>query len=144
MVLMHTSNQVAKDHELLNTARDYFQFVTNFFEVINVSATHIYHSALELSPLSSTIWKFYYHQRPCPSPRVVIGIPESWDPSMAVSTKDSYYLSSTWSPCGQFFAAVIKEAVEIRDGLWRAESCMVIGWKDNWDPFTRDPYCAYI
>lgn len=108
---------MAKDHQLLNTARDYLQFVTNFFEVINVSATHIYHSALELSPLSSIIRKFYYHQRPCPSPRVVIGIPESWDPSIAVSTKDSYYLSSTWSPCGQLFAAVIKEAVEIRDGL---------------------------
>ena len=108
---------MANDHQLLNTARDYFQFVTNFFEVINVSATHIYHSALELSPLSSIIRKFYYYQRPHPSPRVVIGIPDSWDPSTAVSTKHSYYLSSTWSPCSQFVAVVAREAVEIWDAL---------------------------
>jgi len=55
MTLMHTMNQVANDPQLLNTARDYFQFATNFFEVINVSAPHIYHSALELSPLSSVV-----------------------------------------------------------------------------------------
>ena len=48
---------------------------------------------------------------------MVIGIPESWDPSTAVSTKHSSYLSSTWSPCSQFIAAVTEEAVEIRDGL---------------------------
>ena len=91
--------------------------MTNFLEVIDVSATHIYHSALELSPLSSNIRKFYYHQRPHPSPRVVIGVPDSWDPSAAVSSKHSYYLSSAWSPCGQFVAAAAEAAVEIRDAL---------------------------
>ena len=108
---------MAQDYQLLNTARDCFQFATNFFEVIDASATHIYHSALELSPLSSIVRKFYYHQQPCPSPTVVVGIPDSWDPSTAVSTKHSSYLSSTWSPCSQFIAAVTEEAVEIRDGL---------------------------
>jgi len=49
---------------------------------------------------------------------VVIGAPDSWDPStVSVSTKHSYYLSSTWSPCGHFVATVSKEAVEIRDAL---------------------------
>jgi len=108
---------VVNDHQLLNTVRDYFQFVTNFFEVINVSATHIYHSALELSPLSSVIRRFYYYQRPHPSPRVVVGIPDLWDPSTAVSTKHSYHLSSTWSPCGQFVAVVGEGAVEIWDAI---------------------------
>jgi len=108
---------VAKDYQLLYTARDYFQFVTNFFEVINVSATHLYHSALELSPLSSIVRKLYYHQRPHPSPRVVIGIADSWEPTSAISTKHPYYLSSTWSPCGQFIAVVAEEAVEIWDAL---------------------------
>ena len=118
MTLMHTTNQVAEDRQLLDIARDYFQFATNFFEVINVSATHIYHSALELSPLSSIVRKFYYSHRPHPSPRVVIGTPDSWDPSTAsVSTKHSYYLSSTWSPCSQSVATVTKEAVEVRDAL---------------------------
>ena len=115
---MYTPNQVAKNHQLLDAARDYFQFATNFFEVINVSATHIYHSALELSPLSSVVREFYYSRRPHPSPRVVIGAPHSWDPStVSVSTKHSYYLSSTWSPCGHFVATVSKEAVETRDAL---------------------------
>src|SRR5882757_2163493 len=108
-------NQVAQDHQLLETARDYYQFVTNFFEVINVSATHIYHSALELSPLSSTVRKLYYSQQPHPSPRVVIGVPDSWDSSTVASPKHSRYLSSTWSPCGQLVATVTEEGVEIWD-----------------------------
>ena len=108
---------MVRDHQLLNTARDYFQFATNFFEVIDASATHIYHSALELSPLSSTIRKLYYHQRPHPSPRVVIGVPDMWNPSTSVSTKHSHYLSSAWSPCGQSVVVVAEEAVEIRDAL---------------------------
>ena len=113
---MHTLNQVAGDYQLIDTARDYFHFTTTFFELIDISATHIYHSALELSPMSSIVRKFYYHQRPHPSPRILIGTPDSWDPT-AVSTRHSYYLSSTWSPCGQFVAAVAREAVEIRDAL---------------------------
>ena len=49
---------------------------------------------------------------------MVIGAPDSWDPStVSVSTEHSYYLSSTWSPCGHFVATVSKEAVEIRDAL---------------------------
>jgi WD40 repeat protein len=89
--------------------------VTNFFEIIDVSATHVYHSALELSPLSSIVRKLYYSQRP-PLPRVITGIPDSWDPCIvSVSTDDSGYLSSTWSPCNQFVAAVAREVLEIRD-----------------------------
>jgi hypothetical protein len=112
---MLISNQVAEDNQLLNIVRDYLQFVTNFFEVIDASATHIYHSALELSPLSSIVRKLYYSQRPL-LPRVVIGIPDSWDPSItSISTKNSKYLSSIWSPCSQFIAAVTRDALEIRD-----------------------------
>ena len=117
MILTCALNQVARDHQILKTARDCFQFATNFFEVISVSATHIYHSALELSPLSSIVRKLYYHQRPHPSPKVVIGIKDSWGAATAVSTKHPYYLSSTWSPCGQFVAVVANEAVEIWDAL---------------------------
>ena len=108
---------MAKDRQLLSTARDYFHFVTTFLELIDVSATHIYHSALELSPRSSAVRKFYYRQRLHPSPKVVIGIPDSWNPSTTISTKHSHYLSSTWSPCGRFIAAVAEEAMEIRDAL---------------------------
>ena len=117
MILM-CLNQVTEDHQLLSIAQDYFQFVAGFLEVIDVSATHIYHSALELSPQSSIIRKFYYSQCLYPSPKVVLGVPDAWDPSAAsISTKHSYLLSSTWSPCGHFVAVVSVEAVEIRDAL---------------------------
>ena len=117
IILTNSENQVTDDHHLLHTARDYFQFATNFLELINVSAAHIYHSALELSPLSSLVRKFYYHKRPHPSPRIVIGTPESWKSTTAVSTKHSYYLSFAWSPCGQFVAIVTERAVEIWNAL---------------------------
>ena len=108
---------MAKDSQLLYTASDYFHFVSTFFELINLSATHVYHSALELSPLSSIVRRLYYHKRPRPSPRAVIGIPDLWDPSTAASTNHSYYLSSTWSPCGQFVAVVAEGIAEIWDAL---------------------------
>ena len=117
ITLTCVQNQVVGDHQLLQTARDYFHFATTFLEIINTSATHIYHSALELSPLSSVVRKFYYHQRPCISPRVVIGTSDSRKASAAVSTSHSHYLSSTWSPCGQFVAVVAREAVEVWNTL---------------------------
>ena len=92
--------------------------MTKFFEPINVSATHIYHSALELSPLSSIVRKLHYHRRPNPFPRVVVGTPDSWDPSVAIpNSRHSSIFSVTWSPCGQFVAMRTEEAVEIRDAL---------------------------
>ena len=48
---------------------------------------------------------------------MVIGVPDLWDPSTAVSAKNFCYLSFTWSPCGQFVAVVAEGAVEIWDAL---------------------------
>ena len=118
MTLTHTPNQVAKDHQLLDTTRDYLRFVTSFFEVIDVSATHIYHSALELSPLSSVVRKVYYSQRPLPLPRVVIGARDTWDDvtaSVSITGHSSNFL--IWSPCGHFIAVAIDGTVEIRGAL---------------------------
>jgi hypothetical protein len=83
-------NQVAGGKELFDIADDYLEFVTKFFEVIKVSAAHIYHSALELCPTSSIIRKLYYHRRTTRMPKVAIGTPDSWDPTIAVSGKDQY------------------------------------------------------
>ncbi|KAF9649447.1 hypothetical protein BDM02DRAFT_3268766 [Thelephora ganbajun] len=47
--------EVSRNEELLDTVGDYSHFVRMFFEPISVSATHIYHSALELSPLLSIV-----------------------------------------------------------------------------------------
>jgi len=105
---------MTEDHELLNTAGDYFQFVTKFFEVIKVSASHIYHSALELSPQSSIVREQYYSKLFQDHwPRVICGIPSSWKPGGINGNYGSY----TWSPCGQFFAAQTPTSVEIWDTL---------------------------
>jgi len=110
-------DQVVKHEQLLDTAKDYFQFVTRFFEVIKVSAIHIYHSALELSPTSSIIRKLYYHRRVTRLPKVVTGTSESWAQSITISGKDDYNELCIWSPCGQFVAASMRQAVEIRNQL---------------------------
>jgi len=109
--------QVAKDEELLETVKDYFKFVTKFFEVINVSARHIYHSALELCPTSSIIRKLYYHRRVTQFPKVVVGTPDSWDSNIAIFGERRYGGPCTWSPCGQFVAAQTRGGVEIRNQL---------------------------
>jgi hypothetical protein len=117
-------NQVARNEELLSTARDCFHFMVEFFEPINASATHIYHSALELSPLSSIVRRLYYHQQQIPLQRVLGGTWDSWDQGTAISGTcgDYGYCSYTWSPCGQYVATYaegvdVQEIVEIRDGV---------------------------
>ena len=107
-------DQVARNEELLDVARDYFNFVTGFFEPISVSAVHIYHSALELSPLSSIVRRFYYNRRHTHFPRVVTGIADSWNQSIHLSSMNNYH-HYAWSPCGRFVAASVDERVEIRD-----------------------------
>ena len=99
---------------LLDTASDCFHFVTEFFEVISTSATHIYNSALPLTPKSSVVRKLYgrfIH----PSPRVVVGLPASWDPRIASVILPTQYPDVTWSPCGRSVAVSTSAGVEIRD-----------------------------
>ena len=111
-------DQVAKDSQLLDTAQDFFHFVTKFFKPINASATHIYHSALELCPTSSIIRKLYYDKCHGPTrlPRVMIGNPDSWDQTISCSGREDYNFC-TWSPCGRFIAAQTEKIVEIRNQL---------------------------
>ena len=89
--------------------------MTRFFEPINVSAPHIYHSALQLSPLSSIIRRLYDHERLTPFPRVEIGIPDSQDLSVSISSICQEAV--TWSPCGQFIAAREGGIVKIWNAL---------------------------
>ena len=110
-------SQVAKNKQLLDITEDCFQFTINFFEVINVSTPHIYHSALELCPTSSIIRKLYYHRRVTRLPRVVTGTPQSWAQTIAISGKEEYDGTPIWSPCGRFVAAQTRSAVEIRNQL---------------------------
>ena len=95
----------------------YFYFVTRFFEPINVSATHIYHSALELSPMESIVRKLYYCPHSTPFPKVALGMLSSWDQSIATLRTDYPFESIAWSPCGQVVVAQTRETVEIWDPL---------------------------
>lgn len=114
-----TCNQVSKDNKLLDIARDFFNFATKFFEPINASATHVYHSALELCPTSSIVRKLYYYRddRIIRSPKIAIGAPDSWNQVASISNKDVSYRFCTWSPCGQFIATRTRKVVEIRNHL---------------------------
>ena len=117
LILIYNENQVAKDKQLLDTTKNCFNFVTKFFEVIGVSVTHIYHSALELSPLPSIVQKLYHYNHPTPLPRAVTGIPDSWNQSITISRKNICCEFHSWSPCGQFVAAQAGGFVEIWDSL---------------------------
>ena len=111
-------DQVVRDDRLLDTVKDYFHFVTRFFEPINVSAVHIYHSALELSPLSSIVRRLYYHRQHTPFPRVVAGTTDSWDQVIHLQVCSYHdYKSCTWSPCGRFVATSTYNCVKIWDML---------------------------
>ena len=113
LTLIHSQNQGTTDYQLLETASDYFHFVQNFFEVIRVSATHIYHSALELSPLSSIIRKVYYHQRLNPLPKAIIRIKDLWGAIRVISSNQPHYLSFTCSPRDEYIVGLAEAVIEI-------------------------------
>ncbi|KAF9642270.1 hypothetical protein BDM02DRAFT_3124713 [Thelephora ganbajun] len=97
----------------LDLANDCFRFVTGFFEVIDESASHIYHSALPVSPQTSMVRKLYGpHAKPLA--RIVHGLPDSWNP--AIMIMEYYCKAVAWSPCGRFIAISDGGSrVEIRD-----------------------------
>ena len=90
----------------LELVRDCFHFLTMFFEVIDKSAPHIYHSALPLSPPKSRICALY-QQYAQPFARVVQGLPTLQE--AGIVTK---YLPipqehrPAWSPCSRFLIVI--------------------------------------
>jgi WD40 repeat protein len=100
----------------LNLVNDYIRFVITFFEVINTSAPHIYHSALLLSPRTSMVHKLHKaYVRPLA--RVVRGLPISWDPVVATADCGDYIWEVAWSSCCRFVAASTPKAVEVLDAV---------------------------
>ena len=71
--------------------------------------------------MSSIVRRLYYHHHHTPLPRVLVGVMDSWDWSMAISGLDtSSYdtsFSVAWSLCGQFIARLTEDIVEIWDPL---------------------------
>ena len=100
----------------LNLVRDYVRFIITFFEVINTSASHIYHSALFLSPRTSITYEVHKkHSRPLA--RVVQGIPDSWEPVVATANFGDRLYDAIWSLCNRFIAVAISDFVEVLDAV---------------------------
>ena len=103
----------------LDLVNDCFRFATGFFEVIEESAPHIYHSALPLSPRTSIVRR-QYESYARPLARIVHGLPNSWEPSIAAVTFPSPIEAVVWSPCSRFIAIVwdkFKATIEILDAI---------------------------
>ena len=100
----------------LNLVRDYIRFVIAFFEIINTSAPHIYHSALPLSPRTSITHEMYKNH-PSPLARVVRGIPDSWERVIATANFGYILYDAVWSPCGRFIAVAKYVVVEVLDAV---------------------------
>ena len=97
--------------------------MTGFFEIINTSAPHIYHSALPLSPRTSIV-RALYKQHALPLVRIAYGLPNSWEPSIAAAKFSSPIDTATWSPCNKLIAIArgkAKATIEILNAvtLWR-------------------------
>ena len=85
-----------------------------FFKVISISAPHIYHSALPLSPRESIVHKLYrLYLRPLV--RVVRGLPISWELSVATVMHTATVGRAAWSWCSRFIAVALRETIEILD-----------------------------
>ena len=100
----------------LKLVRDYVRFVLAFFEVINTSAPHIYHSALLLIPRKSITHEMY-KKHASPLARVVQGIPISWERVVATADFDDSLHHAVWSPCSRFIAVVKFKSVEVLDAV---------------------------
>ena len=98
----------------LDLTRDCFRFVLTFFDVISMSAPHIYISALPLSPKSSIV-RNLYNKYACPSFRIVRGLPTSWDPGFAAVYRGDFRGVAAWSPSSKFIAVTTSATIEILD-----------------------------
>ncbi|KAF9642862.1 YVTN repeat-like/Quino protein amine dehydrogenase [Thelephora ganbajun] len=102
----------------LDLVNDCFRFVTGLFEVISTSSTHIYHSALPLCPRQSMVRSLYEpHARPLT--RIVHGLPNSWESSIATAKFPIFIRTAVWSPCSRFIAIsqVVYPTIEILDAV---------------------------
>lgn len=119
MLAQSQIQESANVNDLLDTATDCLRFVTEFFEVISQSGTHIYHSAVQLAPHLSIVRKLYNKQISSTVPKVVSGIPASWDSCTASAGSATGVDHVDWSPCGRLIAVrlgrISLDKVEVRD-----------------------------
>ncbi|KAF9646368.1 WD40 repeat-like protein, partial [Thelephora ganbajun] len=100
----------------LDLVNDCLRFVMGFFEVISTSSMHIYHSALPLCPRQSIV-RNLYEPHSHPLTRIVCGLPNSWESSIAATTFPSRIGAAVWSPCSRFIAISRTGTIEILDAV---------------------------
>ena len=115
-VLSEIQFDCKQDSPTLNLVKDYLRFVIAFFEVISTSAPHIYHSALPLSPRTSTVHETY-ERYAHPLGRVVQGLPISWKRNFTTVYDEEFEGEVAWSPCSRFIAVAKTRAVEVLDAV---------------------------
>ena len=116
LVYFQKFNGVVQESPTLTLARDYSRFVITFSDLISTSASHIYISALPLSPQTSMVHAIYgRYARPLV--RVVHGLQTSWEPVIATIHHEDLRGVTAWSPCNRFIAVVRSGVVEIRDAV---------------------------
>ena len=107
----------------LNLVEDYIRFVIAFFEIINTSAPHIYHSALPLSPRISITHEMY-KKHASPLVRVVQGMPNSWELVDATAHLDEDLQDAVWSPCNRFIAVAKTGSLNLLDAVTLGRLCV--------------------
>ena len=128
----------------LDLVNDCFHFVVTFFEVVDTSAPHIYHSALLLSPRTSIVREIY-EQYTQPSSRVVQGLPTSWDSFVVTRRYQSWGDAAiAWSPCNKFVALTLfgSREIEILDAttLGRIKTLTAPPAPTRWLSFSPDSH----
>ena len=114
---LHEFTDLNQESRTLDLINDCFRLVTGFFEVINLSAPHIYHSVLPLSPKESMVQTLYRSQIN-PLARVIQGAPVEWESSFANAIFLDEVEAAVWSSCSRFIAVAIwgSDKVIVLDG----------------------------
>jgi hypothetical protein len=97
---------------LLNFIDDCERFVLQFFDPIELSAMHIYHSALPWSPASSLIRQQYQRQMTT-EVKLLNAIDRDWDPYIKAIPIDKTAIAMTFSHNDSALAFVSKEYIKI-------------------------------
>ena len=105
-------SHLIQESPTLDLVNDCSCFVTRYFGIIDVSSPHIYHSALVLSPKTSTVRKLYGSYAK-PFAQVVCGVPMSWDPYTAATSFSFSIGPVVWSPCNKFIAVGAHGAMQV-------------------------------
>ena len=109
-------------------ASDSERLILEYFDAIRGSPSHIYHSALPLSPSSSWLRECYKSEI-AREVRVVMGLPDRWDAcSRTISLSDDPSAFAYW---GNLIAVGLKTDVVILDGITGTWTSVLHGHKTD-------------